>query len=170
MIMASAALFSAGWQVNGWRMGAKLDDLRMEHQSLVTSALVRRQEVDRAYRRLEREAQEKSEAYALAAEERRQRIEAQNQQVTTEVIRYATTPVPRFRADAEWVRIHDAARNSDRAGEVSVSAYDPERVDDSAATVGAAEALLVVTGNYQKCGQCRDRLVDLQGWVAEFCQ
>ena len=78
--------------------------------------------------------------------------------ITKEVIRYAQTDAGRAAClDPEWVHQHDAA---------AVPASAPTASEPVAATgpVTNADALGVVTSNYEQCNAWRQQVIDWQNW------
>jgi len=166
LLVGAAALFSAGWAVNGWRVGKQFEELKASHQQRISEAHERRLQAERAARDLEQERQEKTNAIAAAAEAKREARAARSERTTERIIEYVQTPAAtRHRLDAEWVHIHDIAAVADGSGGVSSGAATAREFDAGAGTVTAADALLVITDNYDRCHAARDRLIDLQRWI-----
>lgn len=135
-----AAAFFAGWQTNGWRLGEQIQDARANAAEA-------------------REAQQQADAQALdavveAAYQRTKRREVRTRTVTREVTRYVESEPDACELDPEWVRHHNHAA-ADPAGEP----YGP------AGGLTTTDALPVVTDNYLRCYEWRDRLIGLQDWV-----
>lgn len=135
-----AAAFIAGWQTNGWRLGEKMQDARADAAEA-------------------REEQQRADAEALdavieAAYQRTKKRQVRTRTVVKEVTRYVESEPDACELDPEWVRHHNHA-----AAEPSSEPYG------SASGVTTTDLLPVVTDNYLRCYEWRDRLIGLQDWV-----
>lgn len=159
LIIAAVILslgFGSGWMVNGWRLGAKIDRLQRGYAQAAQEAADRARSVESAQRAV---ADAVAVSDALKTRQRRivERI------VTNEVIKYVQKPAV-CTLPADWVRIHNTAARG-----VPGDADTPPDPDGGAGTpedsVNDAEALVVVTQNYDTCRANADRLRSLQDWI-----
>lgn len=112
--------------------------------------------------KIERKQQAVSASVATAHEAQREKTRIVYRTIDKEVIKYvqASSPAARFRLDAGWVRLHDAAALSRAPGAPGESDAQPTRFT-------AADGLATVAGNYETCTETRQQLTDLQRWITE---
>lgn len=138
IVLASA--FGAGWKANGWRLGEDIQTARADAAEA-------------------REEQARADAAALdavieAAYQRTKKRETRTRTVIKEVTRYVESQPDACPLDTDWVRIHN------------LSATDPaSEPDGEPGRATTTDALPVITDNYTRCYEWRDRLTALQDWV-----
>lgn len=145
-VVLLAAAFGAGWTANGWRLGEKMESARADAEQA-------------AKEQAHADARAKGAVIDAANARLQARMEKQRV-ITREVTEYVEKerdPDDVCRLDPEWVRLHDKS---------AVPATDPAAGGDGeTGSVTDVAALPVVTGNYRRCYEWRDRLITLQDWV-----
>lgn len=101
-VAALILAFSAGWAVQGWRMGEQAEALRADAEAQARSAAERVRGIEQLRQR-ERDAAAVEYASAVAEQELKTRI------ITREVIRYVQSSPADCALDADWVRIYNAS-------------------------------------------------------------
>lgn len=156
VLLVLAAVFGAGWKVQGWRMG---EDMAQFQKELAEA----RADAETAEREKEQALQARSDAIAAAiladmdAEQARARV------VTKEVIKYVQVPgAGSCNLVDEWVHTHDRAAR--RAGGDPGAASVP---DAGSGQFTDIDALVVVTDNYAICRQAMSQVRGWQAWYRE---
>jgi len=139
-LVALASAFGAGWKTNGWRLGEKIETARAD----AAEAREKQAHADEAA----------LDAVIEAAYQKTKKRETRTRTVIKEVTRYVESQPDACPLDTDWVRIHNLSA-ADPAGE-------PDGEPGRATTT---DALPVVTDNYARCYEWRDRLTALQDWV-----
>lgn len=157
--------FGSGWQVNGWRLGQKIT--QMERDIAQANADAGKEKDLKEAALSQRNA---AVADALIAEIDAERAESKI--INREVIRYVENPSTHHcNLHADWLRIHDAAatgRMSNAAGSAVTPAgknraiADPDKTD--------ANALAIITANYEQCRRDRTRVDGWQKWYREVAK
>lgn len=153
----AAVLFTAGYKVAQWRGDAALASAQSTwataEKDRLADALKTQQKQLAGTRQVDT-------VYVQGAE----RVRIETKVVTQEVIRYVQNPaIERVVLPAEWVRLHDLA-----ALGVSPASPAVSSADGAAQAVTDADAIAVVSDNYNDCRAYIEQVKGLQAHVREI--